>query len=144
MITNVPSFKGFHITQKGRESLQNKPTWFIKDELLPTAEAAKKDTKNTLSIEDDGRIYIETPKDGKFTVNNPADGKVHGEYFTCNVRTPNGEVKRISVPFESEAKAKSFQNNNFGGGAYIPQMNLDLYKAIAAADTYKQSLIDSL
>lgn len=47
-MNSVPSFHGFHITDKGRESLKSKPTSFIEEDLLPTAEQAKKDEKNGL------------------------------------------------------------------------------------------------
>ena len=104
----------------------------------------KKDEKNTLSVEDNGRIYIETPQYGKFTVNNPSCSEVNGRYFSCDVRTLGDDVERIYVPFKSEAEAKKFENENFGIGAYIPRMNLDLYKAIVVADAYKASLINEL
>ena len=144
MIQGVPSFKGFHMTEKGKERLASQPVDFIQQALLPAAKMAKEDKKNCLSVEDDGRIYIETPEYGKFTVNNPADAKVNGIYFSCDVRTPKGEVNRIYVPFEKDIDAEQFKKESFGFGAYIPRMNLDLYKAIVAADAYKSSLIDDL
>ncbi len=144
MIQGVPSFKGFHMTEKGKERLASQPVDFIQQALLPAAKMAKEDKKNCLSVEDDGRIYIETPEYGKFTVNNPADAKVNGTYFSCDVRTPKGEVNRIYVPFEKDIDAEQFKKESFGFGAYIPRMNLDLYKAIVAADAYKSSLIDEL
>lgn len=144
MLQGVPSFKGFHMTPKGRESLASKPICFIQDDLLPTAKIAKEDNKNCLSVEDDGKIYIETPEDGKFTVNNPAKAEVNGNYFSCEVTTPNGKIDRIYVPFAKDIDAKQFKEESFGYGAYIPRMNLDLYKAIVAADAYKQSVLDEL
>lgn len=144
MIQGVPSFKGFHMTEKGKESLSRKPISFIEESLLPAAKMAKEDKRNCLSVEDDGRIYIETPEDGKFTVNNPADAKVNGNYFSCNVRTPKGEISRIYVPFKNDIDAEQFEKESFGPGAYMPRLNIDLYKAIVAADAYKSSLIDEL
>ena len=144
MIQGVPSFKGFHMTEKGKESLANKPDDFIRDGLLPAAKMAKEDKKNCLSVEDDGTIYIDTPKYGKFTVNNPAAAEVNGRYFSCNVRTPEGKVKRVSVPFDNEKQANCFLSEKFGLGEYLPRMNLDLYTQIVAADAYKARMLDEL
>lgn len=144
MIQGVPSFKGFHMTEKGKESLSDKPVSFIRDSLLPAAKMAKEDKRNCLSVEDDGRIYIETPEDGKFTVNNPSDAKVNGNYFSCVVRTPKGEINRIYVPFKNGIDAEQFKKESFALGAYMPRLSVDLYKAIVAADAYKSSLIDEL
>jgi len=112
--------------------------------LLPTAKVAKEDNKNCLSVEDDGKIYIETPKYGEFTVNNPANAHVSSRNFSCFVRKSDGEVKSIYLPFESEEAAKRFMYDKFDCGAYIPRMNLDLHKAIVASDNYKQRLISEL
>lgn len=144
MIQGVPSFKGFHMTEKGKESLSNKPISFIEESLLPAAKMAKEDKRNCLSVEDDGRIYIETPRYGKFTVDNPSDPQVNGRYLTCNVRTPDGERDKITVHFPTEEAAKDFKWNKFGPGCYIPRMNLDLYKAIVAADRYSNDAIARL
>ena len=144
MINGVPSFRGFHMTEKGRESMKNKPISFIENDLLPTAREAKNDKINKLSVEDDGCIYIETPQYGKFTVNNPSSPEANGKYFSCEVRTMDGVVNRLSIPMENENVAKNFMNKNFACGEYIPKMNLDLYKAIVAADKYRQSMLDEL
>ena len=42
MINGVPSFRGFYMTEKGRESLKTKPIDFIENDLVPTAQIAKK------------------------------------------------------------------------------------------------------
>ena len=76
MIQGVPSFKGFHVTQKGKDSLSDKPVDFIQEDLLPAAKMAKEDDKNCLSVEDDGNVYIETPVYGKFTAYNFPNPKV--------------------------------------------------------------------
>lgn len=145
MIQGVPSFKGFYMTDKGKEKIQNEESIsFIERELIPTAKMAKENPKNTLSIEDDGHIYITTPNDGKFTVNNPANAKIYGRHLNCTVRTPEGEVKKISVLFENQSKAEKFKDKSFSPGSYIPSMNLDLYRAILAADNYKQNVMDEL
>ena len=124
--------------------MRDKPLDFIQDVLLPTAKIAKSDNRNGLSVEDDGRIYIETPLYEKFTVNNPSAPSVSDRYFSCNVRTPDYRVTRFCLPFENEEQAKRFKNENFGPGAYLPRMNLDLYKQIVAADAYKSRVLDDL
>ena len=67
-----------------------------------------------------------------------------GAVDTQLVGTPKGEVNRVYVPFKNDIDAEQFKKESFGWGAYIPRMNLDLYKAIVAADAYKSSLIDEL
>ena len=144
MIQGVPSFKGFHMTPKGRESLKSEGTDFIEKELLPTAKEAKADEINTLSIEDDGRIYIETPKYGKFTACSSLDTRVDGRYFSCAVEPFSGYVNRIKIPFKDEIAAREFEKTSCEFGKYLPKINLDLYKAIVAADAYEQKHREAL
>jgi len=144
MIQGVPSFKGFHVTQKGKDSLSDKPVDFIQEDLLPAAKMAKEDDKNCLSVEDDGNVYIETPVYGKFTAYNFPNPKVRDRYFSCEVITPEGNVKTISVPFENAEAAKQFMTNKCKSASYTPRLTLDLYKAIVAADHYKQSLLNQI